>query len=159
MNRRTLLKWTALHAAAFPLGLYAKETGGEKPKYLILIELKGGNDGLNTLIPYSDPLYYQLRPKIAIPKKSLLPLNNSLAFHPSMQAMKEIYVAGDMAIIQGVGYPKPNRSHFRSIEIWDTASNSNQYLDSGWLESLDRSGFGAGCRYRPRAALEAYRVF
>jgi len=137
MNRRTLLKWTALYAAALPFALYGKEAKGAKQRHLILIELKGGNDGLNTLIPYSDPLYYRLRPKIAIPKKELLPLNDSLALHPSMGDMKKIYESGDMAIIQGVGYPDPNRSHFRSIEIWDTASNSNEYLDSGWLESLN----------------------
>ncbi len=136
MNRRTLLKWTALYAAALPFALYGKEAKGAKQRHLILIELKGGNDGLNTLVPYSDPLYYQLRPKISIPKKKLLPLDDSLALHPSMGATKKIYENGDMAIIQGVGYPDPNRSHFRSIEIWDTASGSNQYLDKGWLESL-----------------------
>lgn len=137
MNRRTLLKLLAFHAAFFPFGLHAEAKGDFKYKHLILIELKGGNDGLNTLIPYSDPIYYQLRPKIAIAKEELLPLNKALALHPSMVGLKETYDAGDMAIIQGLGYPKPNRSHFRSIEIWDTASGPEEYLDKGWLENLN----------------------
>jgi len=122
--------------ALLPFVLYGNESKTHAHRHLILIELKGGNDGLNTLVPYNDPLYYQLRPQIAIPKALLLPLNQSLALHPSMKEMKEIYTKKELAIVQGVGYPNPNRSHFRSIEIWDTASNSDEYLDKGWLESL-----------------------
>ena len=66
----------------------------------------------------------------------MLPLNDQLALHPSMKEMKKIFNKNELAIIQGVGYPNPNRSHFRSIEIWDTASNSHEYLDNGWLNTL-----------------------
>ncbi len=136
MNRRTLLKLLALQAVAIPLGIQGK-TLEVAHKHLILIELKGGNDGLNTFVPYTDPLYYQLRPKIAIPREEILPLNGTLGLHPSLADIKEVFESGDMALIQGIGYPHPNRSHFRSIEIWDTASKSIEYLDDGWLRSLE----------------------
>lgn len=136
MDRRTLLKLLALNAAVLPFPLSADTTKRLQNRHLILIELKGGNDGINTLIPYSDPLYYKLRPNIAIPKNELLPLDDQVALHPSMPGVKKIFDAGELAIIQGVGYPNPNRSHFRSIEIWDTASKSNEYLDDGWLDTL-----------------------
>jgi len=138
MNRRTLLKLIALNSVTLPFALQAKgqEELSYKHKRLILIELKGGNDGLNTLIPYADPLYYTLRPTIAIDKKSVLPLTEEVGLHPSMDGMKEIYDKGELAVIQGLGYPEPNRSHFRSIEIWDTASGSHEYLDNGWLNTL-----------------------
>ena len=137
MNRRTLLKLIALNSITFPFSVQAKNSEfSTTHKRLILIELKGGNDGLNTVIPYADPLYYKLRPKIAIQKEHVLHINESIGFHPSMKAMKNIFEKNELAIIQGIGYPKPNRSHFRSIAIWDTASNSQEYLDNGWLNTL-----------------------
>ena len=136
MDRRTLLKLIALNSLTSPFSLQAEGEVGAKHKRLILIELKGGNDGLNTVIPYQDSLYYKLRPTIAIEKEKVLQLNETIGLHPSMQGMKEIFDQNELAIIQGVGYPEPNRSHFRSIEIWDTASDSNEYLDSGWLNTL-----------------------
>ena len=140
MKRRTLLKYLTLNSITLPFLLQAKEQISNKTstkhKRLILIELKGGNDGLNTVIPYQDPLYYKLRPNIALKKSEVLPINDQFALHPSMKEMKDIFNKNELAIIQGVGYPNPNRSHFRSIEIWDTASNSQEYLDNGWLNTL-----------------------
>ncbi len=100
---------------------------------LIMVELKGGNDGLNMVIPFADPNYYTLRPKIAIPRDKVLPLNEKVALHPALQTLLPLWLANELAVIQGVGYPQPNLSHFRSIEIWDTASKSEQYLHDGWL--------------------------
>ena len=102
-------------------------------RLLVLVELKGGNDGLNTVVPYTDPGYYALRPRLAIRREDLLPISDRLGFHPSLQAMMPLWQAGELAVIQGVGYPAPNLSHFRSIEIWDTASKSDEYLQQGWL--------------------------
>ena len=100
---------------------------------LILVELKGANDGLNTVIPYSDPLYAQMRPKIAIARDQVLALSEREGLHPSLNPLMPLWQNKELAVIQGVGYPKPNLSHFRSIEIWDTASNSEEYLGAGWL--------------------------
>lgn len=136
MNRRNLLKLMAFNALALPFSLEASSPTLPRQKRLILIELKGGNDGLNTVIPYADPDYYRLRPNIAIAKNKVLPLTDTLALHPSLKGLKAIFNKEELAIIQGVGYPNPNRSHFRSIEIWDTASNSDEYLDMGWLNTL-----------------------
>lgn len=102
-------------------------------RLLVLVELKGGNDGLNTVVPYADPEYYALRPRLAIRREELQPISGRLGFHPSLQAMMPLWQAGELALVQGVGYPAPNLSHFRSIEIWDTASNSDEYLQQGWL--------------------------
>lgn len=103
---------------------------------LILIELKGGNDGLNTLVPYADPRYTQLRPRIAIPRDQVLQLSDRAGLHPALAPLMPLWRTGQLAWLQGVGYPQPNLSHFRSIEIWDTASDSDETLDRGWLARL-----------------------
>jgi uncharacterized protein (DUF1501 family) len=103
------------------------------PRRLILVELKGGNDGLNTVVPYADPRYYALRPQLAIPREQVLALDARLGLHPALQPLMAAWGAGELAVLQGVGYPQSNLSHFRAIEIWDTASRSDQYLQSGWL--------------------------
>src|SRR5690349_17318778 len=100
---------------------------------LILVELKGGNDGLNTVVPYADAQYYSLRPRIGIARDQVLQLDAATGFHPSLAALMPLWQARELAVVQGVGYPSANLSHFRSIEIWDTASKSNEYLQDGWL--------------------------
>ena len=100
---------------------------------MVLIELKGGNDGLNTVIPYADPNYYALRPKLAIARDQVHALTDSAGLHPALAPLLPFWKSRELAVLQGVGYPEPNLSHFRSIEIWDTASGSEQYLQDGWL--------------------------
>ncbi|NUY02203.1 DUF1501 domain-containing protein [Paraburkholderia youngii] len=100
---------------------------------LILIELKGGNDGLNTVIPFADPAYYALRKNIGIKREQMIHLDERTALHPALQPLMPLWRSRQLAIVQGVGYAQPNLSHFRSIEIWDTASRSDQYLRDGWL--------------------------
>jgi uncharacterized protein (DUF1501 family) len=100
---------------------------------LVLIQLAGGNDGLNTVIPYQDDRYYRLRPQIGIQKDDTLDLNGQLGLHSSCRELKALLDQGQLSIVQNVGYPNPNRSHFRSMEIWETASESDQFLSTGWL--------------------------
>lgn len=102
-------------------------------RLLLLVELKGGNDGLNTLVPYADPKYRELRPGIGVPREKVIQLDEKVGLNGKLEPLMESWKAGDLAILQGVGYPYPNRSHFRSIEIWDTASASNQTLSEGWI--------------------------
>lgn len=102
-------------------------------RLLILVELKGGNDGLNTVVPFADPDYYSLRPRIGVKRDEVLQISERLGFHPSLQALMPLWQAKELAVVQSVGYPNPNLSHFRSIEIWDTASKSDEYLQQGWL--------------------------
>jgi len=108
-------------------------TGRGYDNLLILIELKGGNDGLNTVIPFADPTYYALRKNIAIRREQAIQLDERTALHPALQPLMPLWRGGQLAIVQGVSYAQPNLSHFRSIEIWDTASRSDQYLREGWL--------------------------
>ncbi|HZP60622.1 MAG TPA: twin-arginine translocation pathway signal protein, partial [Opitutaceae bacterium] len=101
---------------------------------LVLVQLAGGNDGLNTVIPYEDSNYYRLRPTLGIPKEQILKIGDTpLGFHPAMTAMSGLLSDGKLAVVQNVGYPNPNRSHFRSTEIWETASDSSEYLPTGWI--------------------------
>lgn len=102
-------------------------------RLLILVELKGGNDGLNTVVPYADPHYRQLRPGIGLARDKVVQLDERIGLHDKLEPLMESWKAKDFAILQGVGYPNPNRSHFRSIEIWDTASSSSQTLNEGWV--------------------------
>jgi uncharacterized protein (DUF1501 family) len=141
MNRRDFLALTASLGATLmssPLAARAADSTAMRgaPGYdnlLILVELKGGNDGLNTVIPYADPTYYSLRPKLGIPRAQVAQLDERTGLHPSLQSMVPIWNRGELAIVQGVSYPAPNLSHFRSIEIWDTGSSSDEFLRQGWL--------------------------
>jgi len=135
MDRRTFLRSTAAVAAySLPaLRASAAAGAGDYRNLLVLVELKGGNDGLNTLVPYADPAYYALRPKIAIARDQVVQLDGRAGLHPSLAPLRKSWDDGKLAVLQGVGYPDPNLSHFRSIEIWDTASRSETYLQEGWL--------------------------
>jgi len=103
---------------------------------LLLVELHGGNDGLNTLVPYEDEAYYRARPQLAIPRDQVRQLTPKVGFHPALTPLMPLWEGRELALIAGVGYPRPNRAHFRSIEIWDTASDSDQVLDKGWLSRI-----------------------
>ena len=111
---------------------------------LVLVQLAGGNDGLNTLIPFEDPDYYRLRPTLGIAKDQVLRASDTLGLHPSCTAMHQLLQDGKLAIVQNVGYPNPNRSHFRSSEIWETASASDAFISTGWIgRYLDNACTGA----------------
>jgi uncharacterized protein (DUF1501 family) len=97
------------------------------------VELKGGNDGLNTVVPYADFAYYQLRPRLAIQRDQVLQLDQQAGLHPALEPLLALWQGRELAVVQGVGYPGANLSHFRSIDIWDTASKSSEYLTEGWL--------------------------
>jgi uncharacterized protein (DUF1501 family) len=100
---------------------------------LVLVQLAGGNDGLNTLIPFEDADYYRLRPTLGIAKDKVLRTSDTLGLHPSCSSLHKLFQAGKLAIVQNVGYPNPNRSHFRSTEIWETASASDEFAATGWI--------------------------
>jgi uncharacterized protein (DUF1501 family) len=129
LSRRHFLKGLC----SLPLiGVVPETLANNNSSVLVLVELHGGNDGLNTVVPYSDKLYYKLRPTIAVPKKKIITINNDLGLHPRLLPLMNIWNKGDIAIIQGVGYANPDRSHFRSIAIWDTANNKPN-SDEGWI--------------------------
>ena len=105
-------------------GLFAPRTALASPsatRSLVLLRLYGGNDGLNTVIPYGTGAYYDIRPKLAVPEAQVLAIDGQIGLHPRMAALKSHYDAGRLAIVQGVGYPNPSLSHFRSEVIWQNA--------------------------------------
>jgi uncharacterized protein (DUF1501 family) len=144
IRRRDLLGYGAgltfaslVRGVAMP-GLLAKAAdasaiGAVNDHALVVVELSGGNDGLNTVIPREDPHYYRNRRTIAIPKKDVIRLSDTIGLHPRMTELAALYRDGRTAIVQGVGYPEPNRSHFRSMEIWHTASTDPAPPRAGWL--------------------------
>lgn len=107
-------------------------TGRDHP-ILVVLQLAGGNDGLNTVIPHADDAYYRARPQLAIPTGQSLKIDDRIGLHPALTGLRGLYDAGDAAIIQGVGYPNPNRSHFRSTDIWQTATDAERVSSRGWL--------------------------
>jgi uncharacterized protein (DUF1501 family) len=127
--------WTRLTNAAPHAAAVAAGKG-----VLVLVTLYGGNDGLNTVIPSGDPHYLVGRPTLGYQPKQVLPLTGGLALHPSLTGLKSLWDAKQLAIVLGVGYPSPVRSHFRSLDIWQTASPA-QPVESGWLGRwLDATG-------------------
>ena len=102
-------------------------------RILVLLQMAGGNDGLNTVIPHGDPEYFKARPGIAIPKPTVLKIDDMLGLHPRMTGFKELYDEGQLAIVQGVGYANPDRSHFRSMDIWHSARPGADFFQDGWL--------------------------
>ncbi len=138
MRRRQLLQSLAVTAGAGWLSRFA--AGATSPPAiarpfgsLVLVELKGGNDGLNTLIPYADPAYYRLRPNLAVAREQVLSLDEHLGLNPALEPLWPIWQDRQLALVLGVGYEEPNRSHFRSIDIWETGSDSHEVLNEGWV--------------------------
>jgi len=115
--------------AQMPAGLAASVPAGNA---LVIIQLAGGNDGLNTVIPAENDTYFAKRPDIAIKKVDALTLKNGMYLHPSMTGIKSLYDQGNVAVVQSVGYANPNRSHFRATDIWNTGSDANVVWEEGW---------------------------
>lgn len=137
MNRRDFIKQSTLVSGSIllpsflkPLSALGNSTGNKK---LVVIQLSGGNDGLNTIVPYRNDIYYKVRPSISIAKDAVLKLNDELGFNPALKPLKSLFDAGNMCIINGVGYPNPDKSHFRSMDIWQSASSSSEVISTGWL--------------------------
>jgi len=135
MLRRTFL---AGGAAALAGGAIAPAVvaGATRGRTLVLLELAGGNDGLNTVVPYADPAYAAARPTLALRPDQVHHLDQHFGLHPELSALMAAWRDRDLAVLMGVGYDRPNRSHFRSIDIWETASDSDQVLSAGWIARL-----------------------
>ena len=138
MERRKFLKQNVLASSLFfvPSFIKAFENAIKDSlgfKKLVIVQLSGGNDGLNTIIPYTNDIYYKSRPNIAIAKNDCIKITDELGINKNLAPLKNLYDKGYLSVINNVGYPNPIRSHFRSTDIWHTASDSNQYLNTGWL--------------------------
>lgn len=120
-----------------PKFIHGLSNGGSidptRQKIVVIIQLSGGNDGLNTVIPVRNDIYYRERPRLSIKKEETLPLDDETGLNPQLPFLKELFDNGELAILNGVGYPNPDRSHFRSMDIWHTASDSRSYINTGWL--------------------------
>lgn len=126
-----MLNGMKLSVVPFP---FLTGQGPENDRVLVLIQLNGGNDGLNCVIPLDQySALSAVRPNILIPEANVLPIESSLGLHPSMLKMQELYLDGKMGVVQGVGYPNQDRSHFRSTDIWTSGSEATEYLNTGWL--------------------------
>ncbi|MCU0952563.1 MAG: DUF1501 domain-containing protein [Burkholderiaceae bacterium] len=137
MQRRRFLSGAAAVSAYAWAGWARAEA--PPPRLLVLIELRGGNDGLNTVLPADIGRYRDLRPRLALAEDGVAALTPQLRVHRSLAPLQALWDAGELAVLQGVGYPQPNLSHFRSIEIWDTASASTQTLTQGWLTRVTQA--------------------
>ena len=137
----------------------ATRASSVQDRILILIELKGGNDGLNTVIPYADNAYYAMRNTIGIKSEELIKLDEKVALHPDLKAMLPFWEKNELAIVQGVGYPQANLSHFRSIEIWETASKSSEYLSDGWATRAMQAGLAAKAKFTAEGVLIGMNEF
>ncbi|MGN7719209.1 DUF1501 domain-containing protein [Chitinophaga sp. 22620] len=157
INRRRFLQVGSLASASLmlPKFLKAMEQGQLVPpgnKVLVVVQLSGGNDGLNTVIPYRNDIYYKLRPSLGIKREAALSLTDELGIHPALKSFKSLYDDGSLGILNSVGYPNPDRSHFRSMDIWQSASDSRDYWGTGWLgRYLDAQCKGCD---KPTQALE-----
>lgn len=153
-TRRRFLQTTLGSSTLLSLGLSAPQflargaraaetAGGEK--VLVVVQLSGGNDGLNTVIPFADEAYEKNRIVLRIPKDQVLKIDANAGFHPSLSGFKKLIEAGHLAVVHGVGYPNPDRSHFRSMDIWHTAKPEVEDKTDGWLgRCLDCASRSAG---------------
>jgi uncharacterized protein (DUF1501 family) len=149
-TRRKFLRTSMLGAAAtwtlpvflektfFALDALAADTltqtvTGKDGTILVVLQMAGGNDGLNMIVPFADDGYHRARPQLSLPVDQILKIDNYVGLNPKLAGLKSFYDEGHVAIVQGVGYPNPNRSHFRSTEIWQTASDADRTMSEGWL--------------------------
>ena len=151
MKRRDFIQQSVLSSSLFFVPSFVKAFENVTRnslgyKKLVIIQLAGGNDGLNTIVPYNNDIYYTNRPGIALSKQDIIKASDELGFHANLGPIKHLFDAGHLSVINNVGYPNPNRSHFRSTDIWQTASDYNQYLNSGWLgrylDTYEKNSFG-----------------
>lgn len=138
IKRKEFIQVGSLATASLMLPKFLKafEGGNLVPpgnKVVVILQLSGGNDGLNTVIPYRNDLYYKARPKLGIERSKALTLTDEVGLNPALTGFKDLFDSGNLAILNNVGYPNPDRSHFRSMDIWHSASQSNQYWNTGWL--------------------------
>lgn len=106
---------------------------GKEGTILVVLQMAGGNDGLNMVVPYADDAYHRARPRLAVPADQILRIDDYVGLNPKLTGLKALFDEGRLAVVQGVGYPNPNRSHFRSTEIWQTASDADRNVNEGWL--------------------------
>ncbi|HEY6083061.1 MAG TPA: DUF1501 domain-containing protein [Chitinophagaceae bacterium] len=156
VNRRRFLQTGSLASAALLVPKFLKAFERQLlpagNKVLVIIQLSGGNDGLNTVIPYRNDIYYSMRPLLGIKREAALAMNDELGLHPALSGLKALYDNGDMGVLNCVGYPNPDRSHFRSMDIWQTGSDSDQIITTGWVgRYLDAQC--SGCA-KPTQAIE-----
>ena len=157
IKRRSFIQIGSLATASvmMPKFLKAFEQPKTVPpgnKVVVVIQFSGGNDGLNTVIPVTNDIYYRERKVIGISKDNALRLNDDAGLHPALQAFKGLYDDGSLSIMNSVGYPNPDRSHFRSMDIWQSASDSDKYVNTGWVgRYLDAQCKGCD---KPTQALE-----
>jgi uncharacterized protein (DUF1501 family) len=157
IRRRDFLQLGSLATASlmvpkFLKALEAPQMVPQGNKVLVVLQLSGGNDGLNTVIPVSNDIYYSSRPRLGIKKDKTLSLTDDAGLNESLSAFNDLFHEGNMGILNSVGYPNPDRSHFRSMDIWQSASRSNEYLYTGWLgRYLDAQCHGCD---KPTQALE-----
>lgn len=138
MKRRDFLKQTTFASGMFFVPQFLKAFENKNlsvfnQKKVVIIQLKGGNDGLNTVIPFTNDIYYQQRRDIAIQKNDILQISDEIGLHKSLAPLRNLYDKGYVSILNNVGYPNPNLSHFRSTDIWQSASDSDEYIQSGWV--------------------------
>ncbi len=142
LSRRDFMKTAAVFSALGVAPQFLTRTaeaalqtirGFKDDRVLVVVQLGGGNDGLNTLVPHSNDAYYNARPKIALQSDRLLKVSDDVSLNNKLEGLMRLYDEAKLGIIQGVGYPNPDRSHFRSMEIWHTASDSDQFLGTGWI--------------------------
>lgn len=157
IKRRQFIQAGSLATASFLVPKFLKAFEGNTAvppgnKVVVILQLSGGNDGLNTVIPIRNDIYYKSRPVLGVAKNKALSLTDEVGLHPALTVLRDCYDDGSLGILNNVGYPNPDRSHFRSMDIWQTASNSNEYISSGWLgRYLDAQC--SGCD-KPTQALE-----
>ena len=157
IKRKEFLQVGSLATASLMVPKFLKAF--EKPmrvpagnKVVVVLQFSGGNDGLNTVIPVRNDIYYKERPKLGIAKESALQLTDEVGLNPALIGFKELFDDGSLGILNNVGYPNPDRSHFRSMDIWQTATNSNEYASTGWIgRYLDAQCKGCD---KPTQALE-----
>ncbi len=140
MHRRDFLKWSGFSlAASFPAFLQKTAAAlpvlvdGESSKVLVVIQLSGGNDGLSTVVPYSDPAYGRARGTTRIDEKSVIRIDERIGLHPNLLDIKELFDSGEAAVVQGASYPNPTRSHFEAMDVWHTADRAGARRGTGWL--------------------------
>jgi uncharacterized protein (DUF1501 family) len=138
VRRREFIQVGSLATASLLLPKFLKSFEGQAMvppgnKVAVILQLSGGNDGLNTVIPVRNDIYYKSRPRLGIEREKALSLTDEVGLHPSLTALKELFDDGSLGIMNNVGYPNPDRSHFRSMDIWHTASASSEYLATGWV--------------------------